>query len=178
VARRANAGAASTWTGAKTGMGGGVMTPALAIRRRGARHHPAAEPNVIPFIDVLLVLLIIFMVTAPKPTVDLQVDMPRERRSQPPLIRPTIVELREYGGGYRVLVGERNVSQEQLASSVLAHVLAADPVLTRGDAFADARIYVRSDQGVAYGNVVAVIDELQHAGFEKVSVFAQTAEGS
>ncbi|MGH6949619.1 MAG: biopolymer transporter ExbD [Vitreimonas sp.] len=151
------------------------MTAALA-RRQSRTLHPSAEPNVIPFIDVLLVLLIIFMVTAPKPTVDLQVDMPRNAQYQPPLIPPTIVELRESGGGYRLTVDQRDVSLHGLAGSVLAHVRAKEPVLTAEDALADARIYVRSEQSVAYGNVVGVIDELRAAGFEKVSIIAQTAE--
>ena len=152
------------------------MTAALAIRRRSARHQPSAEPNVIPFIDVLLVLLIIFMLTAPRPTVDLRVDMPRNGPVVLPLIAPTIVELREDASGYRLFIGEREVALDRLASIVLERVLADEPVLTEQDAFADARVYVRSDQDVAYGNVVAVIDELQHAGFQKVSVFAQTAQ--
>ena len=153
------------------------MTATALLPRRGRRLHPSAEPNVIPFIDVLLVLLIVFMVTAPKPTVDLQVDMPgRNTTYVPPLIPPTIVELRESGNGYRLLVDERDVALDRLASSVLALVRAKEPVLTIEDALADARIYVRSDQDVAYGNVVGVIDELRSAGFEKVSIFAQTAE--
>ena len=94
----------------------------------------------------------------------------------PPLIPPTIVELRESGSGYRLLVDERDVAMHTLARTVLAHVRAKEPVLTAADALADARIYVRSDQGVAYGNVVGVIDELRTAGFEKVSIVAQTAE--
>lgn len=153
------------------------MTAALAIGRRSVRHQPSAEPNVIPFIDVLLVLLIIFMLTAPRPTVDLRVDMPSGNEQKAiPFIEPTIVELREDAAGYRLLVGEREVALERLGRSVLERVLAAQPVLTAQDAFAEARIYVRSDQGVAYGKVVAVIDELQHSGFAKVSIFSQTAE--
>lgn len=148
-----------------------------ALLRRGARTlHPSAEPNVIPFIDVLLVLLIVFMVTAPRPTVDLQVDMPRNAPRELLLIPPTIVELREDGQGYRLLVDGSDVALDGLARSVLAHVRAKEPVLTTADALADARIYVRSDQGVAYGNVVGAIDELRSAGFEKVSIFAQSAE--
>lgn len=152
------------------------MTAAI-VQRRSRAHRPAAEPNVIPFIDVLLVLLIIFMVTAPKPTVDLQVDMPpRNTTYEPPLIPPTVVELRESGAGYRLLVDERDVALERLGRAVLAHVRAKEPVLTAEDALADARIYVRSDQGVAYGSVVGVIDELRTAGFARVSIYAQTAE--
>lgn len=152
------------------------MTAAALLPRRGRRHLPSADPNVIPFIDVLLVLLVIFMVTAPKPTVDLQVDMPPHSIYTPPIIPPTVVELRENAGGYRLFVDGRDVALDGLASSVLAHVRAKEPVLTAEDALAEARIYVRSDQDVAYGNVVGVIDALRTAGFEKVSIYAQTAE--
>jgi biopolymer transport protein ExbD len=148
----------------------------LAIARRRAQLRPSAEPNVIPFIDVLLVLLIIFMVTAPRPTVDLQVDMPRNAPPARAVTTSTIVELRQDATGYRLFVNEHEVQLEALAGAVMAHVLAAEPVLTEQDVRAEARVFVRSEQSVAYGNVVGVIDELRHAGFEKVSVFAQTAE--
>ena len=94
----------------------------------------------------------------------------------PPAIPPTIVELRQIAGGYRLIVDERDVSIEALPQIVLSSALATDPALTPEDVYADARVFVRADQGIAYGNVVAVIDELQHAGFAKVGVFAQTAE--
>jgi len=151
------------------------MTTAVFKGRRDRTHQPSAEPNVIPFIDVLLVLLIIFMVTAPKPTVDLQLEIPNQA-GPPVVIEPTIVSLQEAPGGYRVLVNDEAVSFEALTSAVMSRILANDPVLAEADAFADARIYVRSEQNVAYGHVVAVIDELQYAGFEKVGVFAQAAE--
>jgi biopolymer transport protein ExbD len=152
------------------------MTAATFARRSRVRLDPSAEPNVIPFIDVLLVLLIIFMVTAPRPTVDLQVDMPRNAPVTPAVTTSTLVELREDAGGYRLFVSEREVALDSLAGAVMAHVRASQPVLTEQDVRAEAPIYVRSDQGVAYGNVVGVIDELRHAGFEKVSVYAQLAE--
>ena len=153
------------------------MTAAsLAGGRARFGREPAAEPNVIPFIDVLLVLLIVFMVTAPKPTVDLQLELPNRTAPLTVVIPPTIVDVAEDGQGYRLLVGGRDVALDDLAGAVLNDILAADSVLTEGDAFADARVYVRADQDVAYGNVVAVLDELRHAGFAKVAVFAQAAD--
>lgn len=151
---------------------------AYASRKRARSMDPAAEPNVIPFIDVLLVLLIIFMVTAPKPTVDLQLELP-SRRSAPiqAAIPPTIVDLRIVDGGYEIFIGEDAYALDAVADAVMARALSVNAVLTEADARAEARIYVRArDQGVAYGAVVAVLDELQHAGFEKVGVFAQAAE--
>jgi len=154
------------------------MTAAVYGQRKRARSlAPAAEPNVIPFIDVLLVLLIIFMVTAPKPTVDLQLQLPAG--AAPPLqvlIPPTIVEIDAAGDGYRIFIGDREIALEDLSATVLAHGLAVDAVLTEEDVFAEAHVFVRArDQGVAYGAVVAVLDELKHAGFQKVGVFAQSA---
>ena len=151
------------------------MAAVLGARRRIA-HRPAAEPNVIPFIDVLLVLLIIFMVTAPKPTVDLQLQLATHTPAPAPFIPPTIVEVQEGAGGYRVMVDAQETSLDALADVVMRRVLAADSVLTREDAFRDAHVYVRADQDVSYGVVVAVIDELQHAGFSQVGVFAQSAD--
>lgn len=153
------------------------MSTSLAARR-DAQFQPAAEPNVIPFIDVLLVLLIIFMVTAPKPTVDLQIDLPVNPRPIAVVIAPTIVDLRPTRSGFGVFIGDQEIGLAALPGEVMARAMAADPVLTEGDVFAEAHVYVRaSDQSIAYGAVVAALDELQNAGFAKVGVFAQSAEG-
>jgi len=75
------------------------MAQAYLARKRVTRLAPTADPNVIPFIDVLLVLLIIFMVTAPKPTTDLRVDLPQRNVVSPALLEPTIVALRQTSEG-------------------------------------------------------------------------------
>lgn len=152
------------------------MAFAAAARSR-ARLEPSVEPNVIPFIDVLLVLLIIFMVTAPKPTTDIRLDLTPRAPGPASVIPPTIVQLRETADGYRVFVGEEETTLDQVSERTLAHVLAVDPALTEVDAFADARVYVRSDLDVAYQHVVAVVDDLQQARFQKVAVIAQSADG-
>jgi biopolymer transport protein ExbD len=147
----------------------------------GARRvgfHPAADPNVIPFIDVLLVLLIIFMVTAPKPTTDLRVDLPRPGPTLPPAIPPTVVTIQAEGAGYRVLVGAEEVAPADLARETLRHILAANPALEAEDAHADARVFVRADLDVAYQNVVTVVETLQGARFERVAIVAQNADDS
>ena len=153
------------------------MTAAVYGQRKRARSlAPAAEPNVIPFIDVLLVLLIIFMVTAPKPTVDLQLNIPVRTTPLEVIIPPTIIDIDASSDGYRILIGEQEIALSDLASTVMARGLAVDAVLTEEDVFAEAHVSVRArDQGVAYGAVVAVLDELKHAGFQKVGVFAQSA---
>jgi len=145
-------------------------------RRERPSLHPAAEPNVIPFIDVLLVLLIIFMVTAPKPTTDLRVDMPRHTSGPASLIEPTIVHLRGSAKGYAVFVGSGEVALTEIGAGALAHILAANPVISAEDAHAEARVFVRSELEVAYAPVVAVVESLQQAGFRNVSIIAQNAD--
>lgn len=146
-------------------------------RRERMTFSPSAEPNVIPFIDVLLVLLIIFMVTAPKPTTDLRLDMLRGEHGAPPVIEPIAVSLQPAAdGGVRIFVNDYETPLDALAQTALAHVLAQNAMLTAASAHADARVYVRSDQDVAYAHVVAAIDELQTAGFTEVGVLAQRAD--
>jgi len=150
---------------------------AIGLRARRTTLIPNAEPNVIPFIDVLLVLLIIFMVTAPKPTTDLRVDLPRPGPVAHVDIPPTIVELRALpGGGVSYFVGGEEIRRDQLAQQALARMLAADRSLTADAALADGRIFVRADLDVAYQSVVNVVDTLQHAQFAKVAIVAQNAD--
>lgn len=150
---------------------------AALVRRARSYALPQADPNVIPFIDVLLVLLIIFMVTAPHPTTDLQVDLPRtDRHGPPPVIPPTIVQIRDTPGGYRIFIGDEETRLDQLGNEALAHMLGVDPAITAEDAFAEGRIYVRSDLDVAYQDVITVVETLQDAHFRKVAIYAQNAD--
>lgn len=151
------------------------MASAAAARIRDSMK-PSAEPNVIPFIDVLLVLLIIFMVTAPKPTTDLRLDLPRAGPPVAIVIPPTVIEVREDDAGYRLFVGDEETSLDQLAARTLAHVMASNPELAREDVLMEGRVFVRADLDVAYQNVVSVTDTLQSEGFEKVAIVAQDAD--
>jgi biopolymer transport protein ExbD len=151
-----------------TGGGGG---------RRGAMA-PNSDPNVIPFIDILLVLLIIFMVTAPIPTVDIRVDLPPP--NPVPVIlhdkHPTIVALRDEGGYYRLYVDTEEVDEAQLADRVLDHAIRNNPGINPVNIYAEAKIFVRADQSTAYGNVVRVMSTLQEANFAQVGIFNETAQ--
>jgi biopolymer transport protein ExbD len=138
---------------------------------------PNAEPNVIPFIDVLLVLLIIFMVTAPTPTTDIRVDVPNHRG--PPAAsdaRPTIVSVLSNGGVLRVEVDGEVVPQRDLAERVLARAALNNPLLPASALKREARIYVRADMDVAYQSVVGVMDELYSARFAQIGVYGQRAD--
>ena len=150
---------------------------AIGLRARKRAHLiPNAEPNVIPFIDVLLVLLIIFMVTAPKPTTDLRVDLPRPGPAVPVTIPPTTILIHRTVGGVAYFIGGEEVRRDQLAQEAMARMLAADPILTPEDVLSDGRLFVRADLDVAYQDVVSVVDTLQHAHFAKVAIVAQNAD--
>jgi biopolymer transport protein ExbD len=136
-----------------------------------------SEPNVIPFIDILLVLLIIFMVTAPIPTVDIKVDLPPPNPVPIRLegLNPTIVGLRETPEGLSVFVDQTTTTMAQLGDVTLERARLNNPALEYTDLYAEARIFVRADQTTAYGNVVDVMSRLQEAGFVKVGIFAELA---
>lgn len=150
----------------------------MAGKVGGSKDGPVTEPNVIPFIDILLVLLIIFMVTAPIPTVDIRVDLPPPNPVPIRLegLNPTVVGIREDPTGMVMFVDEEIVRNEsQLGEITLAHAIRNNPALNREDVYAEARIFVRADQSTAYGNVVGVMSQLQEEGFVKVGIFAELA---
>ena len=149
----------------------------MALISRARRLLPASEPNVIPFIDVLLVLLIIFMVTAPIPTSDLRIDLPPPNPRFVPLLgqTPTIVALRETSAGAAYFVDERAVRFSELGAGALERALHNNPGLDTAEVYAEARVVLRADQSTAYANVVDVMSALQEAGFVKVSIFSERA---
>jgi biopolymer transport protein ExbD len=138
---------------------------------------PNSDPNVIPFIDILLVLLIIFLVTAPIPTVDIRVDLPPPNPVPIRLegLNPTIVGLRETPAGMIVFVDQETVPMSRLGATTLDHAIRNNPALNVEDIYAEARIFVRADQSTAYANVVNVMSQLQEEGFAKVGIFAELA---
>lgn len=143
----------------------------------GSKDGPVAEPNVIPFIDILLVLLIIFMVTAPIPTVDIRVDLPPPNPVPIRLegLSPTVIGIRETGSGLAIYVDEETVQLSQLGQKTLEHAIRNNPALNIEDIYAEARIFVRADQSTAYGNVVSVMSQLQEEGFATVGIFSELA---
>lgn len=134
-----------------------------------------SEPNVIPFIDILLVLLIIFMVAAPIPTTDVRVDLP------PPVPpqdipkdnkRPTIVDVRDDAGFPQIFVDGTLVDESELGDKVLERIAvnvpgSPNPLLET--------IRLRADQTLSYATVMRVMADLQEAQFQKVSLVAETA---
>ncbi len=119
-----------------------------------------AEINVTPFIDVMLVLLIIFMLAAPLSTVDIPVDLPGQTAPATPReVEPLFVTLT---AEQELLLGEDLVSSAELAAAL-------DDV-TEGDT--DRRLYLRADSSVPYGVLMEIMDTLRTAGYRKVALVA------
>jgi biopolymer transport protein ExbD len=140
-----------------------------------------AEPNVIPFIDVMLVLLIIFMVAAPISSVDINVALPQTRdvlpSKRPP--KPTWVSLSSEGALPRVYVMNDEVGFNEVGVSVRDAVLVNTPAaqaLSGDDRELELRlqrVYIRADGDIQYRQVLRVMNELQREGFVKVALVAE-----
>ncbi|MDC0101655.1 protein TolR [Alphaproteobacteria bacterium] len=140
-------------------MGVGVKRPT-----GGRRHRPMGEINVTPFVDVMLVLLIVFMVTAPLLTVGVEVDLPKTKAGAINAdAAPLVVSIKADGSLY---LQEAAVEAEVLIPRLKA-ISNANP---------DVRIFVRGDRAVTYGDVLGVMGRIQAAGFEKVALVAQLPE--
>ena len=114
--------------------------------------------NVVPFIDVMLVLLVIFMVAAPLATVDVPVDLPSSTappQQRPP--KPVYLTLKADGS---LALGDNPVTRDALPD-VLA-------TATSGDK--EERIFLRGDRAVAYGEVMGLMNDLRRAGYLKVAL--------
>jgi len=155
------------------------MAGKLAGARRGRGMAPNAEPNVIPFIDIMLVLLIIFMVSAPPPTVDVKIDLPPPGQVvyQEPTDKPTTVLLYDYDGVLLYKIGEETVTEASLPTRLLAIAMTNNPTYA-GDLavlFEKAKIFVDADQNTAYTNVIHLINEIDETGFKSVSLLVREA---
>ena len=131
---------------------------ALLLRHGDDDLAEAHEINVTPFIDVMLVLLIIFIVAAPLATVDIGVELPATAAEPAPRPdKPVFVTVKP---DLSIAVGEDVVAREALTSSLDA--------ATRGRK--DERIYLRADKAVSYGDLMDVMNTLRNAGYLKVAL--------
>ena len=128
--------------------------------RKGRRL--VAEMNVVPYIDVMLVLLIIFMVTAPLLTQGIKVDLPKAAAEPlPPDMsdtEPLILSV-DAAGNYYLSIGSQDAIDEEAVVSRVAAVLSREP---------KTPVLVKADQSVQYGRVVRGMVLLQQSGAEKV----------
>ena len=120
-----------------------------------------SDINVTPFVDVMLVLLIIFMVAIPAATVSIKLDLPPAIPPPPGTVveEPTLINVQEGGA---LFIGERPTTLETLAADLAAEL--AVPVPT------EERVYVRADRTVRYGEFMSVMNQLQTDGYFLVAL--------
>ena len=116
------------------------------------------EINVTPFIDVILVLLIIFMVAAPLATVDVNVDLPASTATPQP--RPQEPIFLTVKSDLTLAIGETPLARDQLAATL--------DTSAKGDK--ETRIFLRADQTVPYGDLMDVMNLLRTAGYLKIAL--------
>src|SRR3984885_7273683 len=144
-------------------MAGGIQQSASRGRGRG-RRRPLAEINVTPFVDVMLVLLIVFMVTAPLLTVGVPVDLPKTRA-------PALGQDKEPLSVTISKDGKIYLQKDVVDEDVLVAKLQA--ISQNGY---DQRIFVRGDKSVDYGRVMNVMGLLSQAGFTHIGLVTDVAK--
>ena len=123
------------------------------------------EINVTPFIDVMLVLLIIFMVAAPLATVDIGVDLPASTAQQQPRPdKPVFVTVKS---DLTLAIGESVTAKDGLAAALDAAT----------NNHRDERIFLRADKAVPYGELMDVMNTLRDAGYLKIALVGLEAPG-
>ncbi len=137
----------------------------MGKRRRGARRAPMAEINVTPFVDVMLVLLIIFMVTAPLLTSGVPLELPDSRANALPSDTEQVtVSITDDGA---IFVDEQAVDLAELPQALAA----VRP--TSGENM--PQVSLRADRILQYGRVMAVMGELNRAGFNSISLVTNSS---
>ncbi len=140
----------------------------MAVHLRHARDDLAEshEINVTPFIDVVLVLLIIFMVAAPLATVDVAVDLPTSTAApQPRPEKPVFLTIK---ADRSLLLGASRIDPKKLETALDA--------LTGNDK--DQRVFLQADRAVDYGQLMLVMNELRAAGYLKIALVGLESTGS
>ena len=133
----------------------------MAFNLKRSERDPISEINVTPFVDVMLVLLIIFMVTAPLLTVGVQVDLPETSADTlPEESEPLTLTINSKG---EVFIQETKIEYNNLIKKILAV----------SNNRTDTRIYVRGDKTINYGRVLEVMGKLSGSGFTKVALISE-----
>jgi biopolymer transport protein TolR len=140
----------------------------VAGRRRHRRRPVMAEINVTPMVDVMLVLLIIFMVSAPLLTVGVPLDLPQtQAKSLDQDKEPLTVSVNVKG---EVYLQNTEIPLEELVPKLKA--------ITEARGGAEERIFVRGDKQVDYGTVMKVMGRISAAGFRRVALVTEIEQGS
>ncbi len=143
-----------------------IGNPDEAPKRAARRHRrpPMAAINVTPFVDVMLVLLIVFMVTAPLLTVGVTVDLPKTTSSPLPGQDEPLSVTVDHDG--KVYLQDSVLTVEELGPRLRA-ISERKP---------DARVFVRGDKVIDYGRVMEVVGAIHAAGFSKVALVTEFDE--
>ena len=131
--------------------------------RRGRRraHRPMSEINVTPMVDVMLVLLVIFMITAPLLTSTVEVDLPKTEAARATgQDEPLIISLNAQN---KLFLQDTEIAEDALVARLRA--------ITENKP--DQRIFVRADKGLAYGRVMEVMGTISAGGFSKVALVTE-----
>ena len=137
-------------------------------KRRQRRRHVMSEINVTPMVDVMLVLLIIFMVSAPLLTVGVPLDLPQtQAKSLDQDREPLTVSVNVKGAVY---LQNTEIAVEELVPKLKA--------ITEARGGAEERIFVRGDKQVDYGTVMKVMGRISAAGFRRVALVTEIEQGS
>jgi biopolymer transport protein TolR len=153
-------------------MGASLNTGAGKAGRRGRarRHAPMSEINVTPFVDVMLVLLVIFMVTAPLLTVGVPLDLPQAKGKQLEANKePIVISVRSNG---EVFMG-----QEERTPMRLDEIGPRLAAITRNRGGEEEPIFVRGDKAANYGDIARVMGRIRDAGFRKISLVTEVEGG-
>lgn len=134
-------------------------------RGRTSAYRPMSEINVTPMVDVMLVLLIVFMVTAPLLSAGVPIDLPKSeaRQIQEDDNKPLEVNIAKDG---KIYVGETEVDRDRLLT-LLSSMTNNDP---------DRRVFIRADQALDYGMVMDVIGAINKGGFRKVALISSPSK--
>ena len=143
-------------------------------KRRTKRYAPMSEINVTPFVDVMLVLLIIFMVAAPLMTGGVPLDLPQAKGRQldSQNKEPVVVSIAKDG---RIYLGQQD--KDTIKLDDLGPKLQAVMKARGGDGTNDEAIFVRGDRTVDYGTVARVMSRIKEAGFRRLSLVTETEAG-
>ncbi len=134
-------------------------------RRRRRRVAPVSEINITPFVDVMLVLLIIFMVAAPLLTVGVPIDLPEtQAKSLTPETQPITISVNQEG---KVFIQENEIDAESILPQLEA-------IAQNGY---EERIYVRGDRDADYGTVMKIMARISAAGYKKIGLVTLQEQG-
>jgi biopolymer transport protein ExbD len=139
---------------------------------------PNSDPNVIPFIDIMLVMLIIFMVAAPPPTVDIKVDLPPPGPVvyvPPGQDKATVVSVQEVNGKPVIHIGDEEVQKANFDTALMRIAAANNPSYQANlaELFSEAKIFVDGDKEASYFSIIDIINDIDTVGFKKVSLLVK-----